>query len=145
MRRACCRARCDRRPCGRRGGRSRLARPAPEGLPVVVPLPAHADRRAAARAGQPRLAVDLLEAGLVAVLCRALHPRPRGGDDRADLVVAQLPGGPPRIDPRREAALDLPEVADPRDGPLIEQAVTDRTRRIVLAQAAQEAGLVELV
>ena len=46
--------------------------------------------------------------------------------------------------PRLEAALDLPHVADPGDRALVEQRVADRARRVVLAQAAQEALRVEL-
>ena len=41
-----------------------------------------------------------------------------------------MPGG--------EAALDLPQVADPGDRALVEQRVADRARRVVLAQAPQE-------
>ena len=42
-----------------------------------------------------------------------------------------------------QAALGLPEVADPGDGALVEQRVADPARRVVLAQAAQEGALVE--
>ena len=46
--------------------------------------------------------------------------------------------------PGREAALGLPQVADPGDHPLVEQRVADRARRVVLAQPPEERGLVEL-
>ena len=46
--------------------------------------------------------------------------------------------------PRLEAALDLPQVADAGDRALVEHGVADRPRRVVLAQAAQEALGVEL-
>ena len=43
-----------------------------------------------------------------------------------------------------EAALALPQVADARDRALVEQGVADRPRRVVGAQAREEAPLVEL-
>ena len=45
---------------------------------------------------------------------------------------------------RDPARLGLPQVADAGDGPLLEHGVADRARRVVLAQAAEEALVVEL-
>ena len=71
-------------------------------------------------------------------------PRPRGAHDRERLVVGDLAGRAPRVDAGGEAALALPHVADAGDRALVEQRLADRARRVVLAQAAQEAPLVEL-
>ena len=101
-------------------------------------------RRPAARARAARDAVDDLEALLHPVAGGLLHARPGGVDDRERLLVGDVAGAPPRVDPRLEAALGLPQVADPGDDPLVEQGVADRARRVVRAQAAQERLLVEL-
>ena len=45
---------------------------------------------------------------------------------------------PPRVDPREEARLGLPEVADAGQRALVEQGVADAAGGVVLAQAAQE-------
>ena len=103
-----------------------------------------ADLLAAARARLPGRAVDDLEALLHAVARRLLHPRTRRADDRERLLVGDVAGAPPRVDAAGEAALDLPQVADPGDDPLVEDRVADRPCRIVLAQPPQERRLVEL-
>ena len=73
-----------------------------------------------------------------------LHPRTGRAHDLQRLGVGDLAGRAPRVDRGGEAALALPQVADPGDRALVEQRVADRARRVVLAQAAQEALLVEL-
>ena len=52
---------------------------------------------------------------------------------------------PPGVDARQEAALRLPHVPDPGQVALVEQGIADAARLIVLAQADQEAPLVEIV
>ena len=101
-------------------------------------------RRPAARARAAGDAVDDLEALLHPVAGGLLHPRPRGVDDREHLLVGDVAGAPPRVDPGLEAALGLPQVADPGDDPLVEQGVADRARRVVGAQPPQDRPLVEL-
>ena len=80
----------------------------------------------AARARLAGGAVDDLEALLHPVARGLLHPRAGGVDDREHLLVGDVAGAPPRVDPGLEAALGLPQVADPGDDPLVEQGVADR-------------------
>ena len=78
---------------------SALASRAPERRAVVVPLAARLDQGAAARARAAGPAVDRLEAVLEAVDGGRLHPRARLVDDRQRLLVGDVAGRPPRVDP----------------------------------------------
>ena len=59
-------------------------------------------------------------------------------------MVAQARQRAPGVDARQEAALGLPDVADPRQIALVEQGVRGPASGLVLAQAAQEALIIEL-
>ena len=50
----------------------------------------------------------------------------------------------PRVERRGETALRAPDRPEPGDGALVEERVADRPRRVVLAEAPQEAVAVEL-
>ena len=112
----------------------RLSSPCPRDL-IVAPQRGH---------GRPTHAVDRGPARLEAVARGLLHPRSREADHPQGLVVGDLARGAPRIDRGVEAALALPQVADARDRALVEQRVADRPRRVVGAQAREEALLVEV-
>ena len=127
------------------GPRSPLTSRAPRRRAVVVALAAGADRRSAARARPSRAAVDAVAAG--AHRRRRALSCMRGRTARSmreDLVVGHVRRPSPRIHARLPAGLALPDVPDAGDRPLVEQRVADRPRRVVLAQAAQDARLVEL-
>src|SRR5207248_1627143 len=110
-----------------RGGK-RLADRAPVGGAVGVALSARLDRCAAATAAPAGAVVD--EAALAAGLDRGRHQLVRCLEDRAELVVGDFRKRPPRRDAGIPERLRLPEVADARDEPLVEQGVADRAAGI---------------
>src|SRR5439155_13228359 len=118
---------------------------APEGDAVVLPLSALADRAAAARARLAAAVIDGARPRLEAVVRRLGHALAREGDERKRLFVAHLAGRPPRIHAGREAALGLPQVADPGHRALIEQGIADRAAWIVGTEIAQEQLAVEML
>src|SRR3984957_13947698 len=122
---------------------SRLAAWAPEGETVVLPLPALADRGAAAPAGQARAAIDSFGPRSKAIARRARHVLAGEADQCQSLLVGYLPSGAPGVHADGEAALRLPQVADAGHSALVQQSVADRARRVVLAQPQQERGLIE--
>ena len=109
----------------------RLAFRAPVGGPVVVTLSARPDLRAAAGTGAARTSVDgaLRPAG-----DRVAHEARGRRQHREQLVVAELSNRTPRRDASVPERLRLPQVADPRDEPLVEERVADGAARMLTAQ-----------
>src|SRR2546423_6612015 len=96
----------------------RLAGRAPVGGAVVVPLPARADRRAAARTGPPRAPVD--RSLRPAAVERRPHQPCRLGEDTLEVPLRDCAQALPRRDPRAPEGLGAPDVSDPGHQPLAE-------------------------
>jgi hypothetical protein len=64
-------------------------------------------------------------AAVAAALDRGCHQLVRGLEDRPRLVIGGLAGLAPRADACFPKRLRLPDVADPRDQPLVEERVAD--------------------
>src|SRR4051812_44714266 len=115
---------------------------APERVAIVVALPAEADRRVAAAAGQGAALED--PPLRTAAVHRAHHQRPDRADDAHGLRVARLLEPAPGAQAGQEAALRLPDSADPGDDPLVEQSVAYLPRSGLGPQAAEELRLAGL-
>ena len=122
-----------------------LASRAPEGRAVVVALAAGRDRpcRSADRAAGAVVDAAVARPGRPSC-ADSQHARARRGHTRAP-PRRRRPAGRQGSMPALPAALGLPEVADAGDVRWSSSASPIAARRVVLAQAAQEARLVELV
>ena len=107
------------------GRLSSLARGAPVGDAVRVALAARGDRRSAARARAAGLTVDGALPEARSRASGASAARPRSSTERSSSsgdVAEPRPGR----DLRAPERLGAPEVADPRDEPLVEERLADR-------------------
>src|SRR2546421_10208781 len=96
----------------------RLAGRAPVGGAVVVPLPARADRRAAARTGPSRAPVD--RSLRPAAVERRAHQAGGLGEDTLEVAVRDCAQSPPRRDPSAPERFSAPDGSDPAHEPLVE-------------------------
>src|SRR5438094_6403212 len=109
-------------------GRKRLASRTPIRGAVGVALSARLDRRPAPAAAPAGAVID--KTPLSPGLDRGCHQLVRCLEHGAQLVVGDFRNRPPRRDAGFPERLRLPEVADARDEPLVEQGITDRALRI---------------